>query len=178
MDAVRLEGDGLAVGRGSWEIVASPGSPPTYQSRLPATLELVNASGAGRAVELHLNFKQRLDIPEVRERYGQEVEYADRQIGGLIEALRSRGLLNNTLIVVLSDHGEGLGFHNHIGHIHQVYDTPLRVPLIMACRASCRGKRIGDVVSLTIGLPDGRRAAGCGGPGAGERPQPGPAAAR
>jgi arylsulfatase A-like enzyme len=154
VDAVRLEGDGLAVGRGSWEIVASPGSPPTYQSRLPATLELVNGSGAGRALELHLNFKQRLDIPEVRVRYAQEVEYADRQIGGLIEALRSRSLLNNTLIVVLSDHGEGLGFHNHVGHIHQVYDTLLRVPVVVVWPGFVpEGRRVADVVSLIDVFP-------------------------
>ena len=154
MDAVRLDGDGMSVGAGSWEVLASPGSPPTYQSRLPATLELVNGSGAGRTAELHLNFKQRLDIPEVRVRYAQEVEYADRQIGALIEALRARGLLDNTLIVVLSDHGEGLGFHNHVGHIHQVYDTLLRVPLVMVWPGVVpEGKRIGDVVSLVDVFP-------------------------
>lgn len=154
LDAVRLEGDGLAVGRGSWEVLASPGSPPTYQSRLPATLELVNSSGAGRASELRLNFKQRLDIGEVRVRYAQEVEYADRQIGGLLDALRSRGLLDNTLIVVLSDHGEGLGYHNHVGHIHQVYDTLLRVPLVVVWPGVVpEGKRIGDVVSLIDVFP-------------------------
>lgn len=154
MDAVRLEGDGLTVGRGSWELLASPGSPPTYQSRLPATLELINRAGTGRAAELHLNFKQRLDIPEVRVRYGQEIEYADRQIGGLLEGLRSRGLLDNTLIVVTSDHGEGLGDHNHVGHIHQVYDTLLRVPLVVVFpRVVPAGKRIGDVVSLVDVFP-------------------------
>jgi arylsulfatase A-like enzyme len=154
MDAVRLDGDGLAVGRGSWEVLASAGSPPTYQSRLPATLELLNGSGAGRAAELHLSFKQRLDIPEVRVRYGQEVEYADRQIGGLLQALRSRGLLDNTLIVITSDHGEGLGYHNHVGHIHQVYDTLLRVPLVVSYPGVVpAGKRIGDVVSLIDVFP-------------------------
>lgn len=154
MDAVRLEGEGLSIGRGSWEVLASAGSPPTYQSRLPATLELVNGTGAARTAELRLNLKQRLDIPEVRVRYAQEVEYADRQIGALIEALRSRGLLDNTLIVVLSDHGEGLGYHNHVGHIHQVYDTLLRVPLVVAFPGVVpAGKRVGDVVSLVDVFP-------------------------
>lgn len=154
MDALRLEGDGLAVGRGSWELLASAGSPPTYQSRLPASLALVNSSGAGRAAVLHLNFKQRLDIGEVRVRYGQEVGYADRQIGGLLEALRSRGLLDNTLIVITSDHGEGLGYHNHVGHIHQVYDTLLRVPLVVSYPGVVpAGKRIPDVVSLIDVFP-------------------------
>ena len=154
MDAVRLEGDGLSVGRGTWEVLASPGSPPTYQSRLPAALELVNDSGARRTAGLQLNFKQRLDIPEVRVRYAQEVEYADRQIGRLLEALRSRGLLDNTLIVVLSDHGEGLGYHNHVGHIHQVYDTLLRVPLVVVWpEVVPAGRRIADVVSLVDVFP-------------------------
>ena len=166
MDAVRLEGDGIAVGRGSWEVLASPGSPPTYQSRLPATLELVNRTGAGRAAELRLNFKQRLDIPEVRVRYAQEVEYADRQIGGLLDALRSGGLLDNTLIVVLSDHGEGLGYHNHVGHIHQVYDTLLRVPLIMAWPGAVpEGRRVPDIVSLIDVFPTVAELLGVAAPG-------------
>jgi arylsulfatase A-like enzyme len=165
MDAVRLEGEGLSIGRGSWELLESPGSPPTYQSRLPATLELANGSGATRTTELRLNFKQRLDIPEVRVRYSQEVEYADRQIGGLLEALRGRGLLDNTLIVVLSDHGEGLGFHNHVGHIHQVYDTLLRVPLVMSWPGVVPpGKRVADVVSLVDVFPTVAELLGVDGP--------------
>ena len=154
LDALRLEGDGVSVGRGSWEVVESRGSPPTYQARLPAALEVVNRAGAGRAAELHVNFKQRLDIAEVRTRYAQEVEYADRQIGRLLEALRAGGLLDHTLVVVLSDHGEGLGFHNHIGHIHQVYDTLLRVPLIVSFPGAVPpGLRIRDVVSLVDVFP-------------------------
>ena len=165
MDALRLEGDGVSIEHGSWELVESHGSPPTYQSRLPAVLELVNGSDAARAVELHINFKQRLDIAEVRVRYAQEVEYADRQIGLLLDALRAGGLLDNTLIVVLSDHGEGLGYHKHIGHIHQVYDTLLRVPLVMSFSSVVpAGLRIPDVVSLVDVFPTVAELLGLEGP--------------
>ena len=88
---------------------------------------------------------------EVRERYALEVEYVDRQIGHLLDHMGERGLLDDTLIIFATDHGEGLGDHNHIGHISQLYDTLLRSALIMS-----RPGRLpeGLVVEQPVGLVD------------------------
>jgi choline-sulfatase len=66
----------------------------------------------------------------VLERYGDEIAEADRQLGRLVEALgdaRAR-----TIIAVTSDHGEAFGEHGEIAHSIFVYDTTLRVPLVLA----------------------------------------------
>ena len=63
----------------------------------------------------------------VADRYGDEVAEADRQAGRVIEAAGGE-----TLIVVTADHGEAFGEHGEIGHSIFVYDTTLRVPLIIA----------------------------------------------
>lgn len=66
--------------------------------------------------------------------YDGGVEQADRHVGLLVDALERRGLLERTLLVVTSDHGESLGFRSeHIvgDHGHAVYDELVRVPLVL-----------------------------------------------
>ncbi len=70
------------------------------------------------------------------EAYREEVEYMDFQIGRLIKKLEQRELLDKCLVVIVGDHGEGLGDHRtllgdpHFGHIHYLYTEYLKVPLI------------------------------------------------
>jgi choline-sulfatase len=64
--------------------------------------------------------------------YDGEVAYADAQVGRLVDRLRTRGLLETTVIVVAGDHGEGLGEHGEDTHGMLAYDGTLRVPLILA----------------------------------------------
>jgi arylsulfatase A-like enzyme len=65
-------------------------------------------------------------------RYDAEIFYADAQIGALLEDLESRGLLEQTLTVVSSDHGESLGDHNYFfDHGRFGFQPGLRVPLIL-----------------------------------------------
>ena len=124
---------------------------PSVQTRLPAVLELVNPSSEPRDVELRLACKMLLDNRELRERYAMEVTYVDRQIGVLLANMEERGLLENTLVIFASDHGESLGDHNHVGHISQLYDTLVRVPLIVAYP----GRLVeGAVVEEQVGLVD------------------------
>lgn len=87
--------------------------------------------------------------PELaKRRYAEEVQYVDSEIGILLEALNQNGVLDNTLVVFTSDHGEGLGDHNRIGHVNQLYDTLTKVPLIMSYPGRFSGgKRIQELVS-------------------------------
>ena len=62
--------------------------------------------------------------------YDGEVAYADAQVGRLVSWLDARGLRGRTLVVVTSDHGEGLGDHGEAEHMLFVYDSTLRVPLV------------------------------------------------
>jgi arylsulfatase A-like enzyme/Tfp pilus assembly protein PilF len=63
--------------------------------------------------------------------YDGEVAYADRQLARLIAFLDQRGLRGTTLVVVTSDHGEGLSDHGEDEHMLLVYDSTLRVPLLL-----------------------------------------------
>ena len=127
---------------------------PSYQGVFPATVELVNPSAKTQSVVLETACKRVLRKDEVRERYALEVEYVDSQIGRLLDRMRERGLLDDTLIVFASDHGEGLGDHKHVGHISQLYDSLLRVPLIMSQPGRLtEGLTIEEPVSLVDVLP-------------------------
>jgi len=53
----------------------------------------------------------------------KEVEYMDQRIGEIIGLFKKKGLLDNTVLVLTSDHGEGLGDHDQIGHITQLYNS-------------------------------------------------------
>jgi len=116
---------------------AEAGTPPeraNHSDSLPVTLSaVIDASGAMK-VECTLRFfvTEKLATTVARERYRLEVQYVDRQIGRLLERLEEEDRLSDTVVVVTSDHGEGLGDHGLLGHIHQLYDTLIRVPLIMA----------------------------------------------
>ncbi|MBD3867271.1 MAG: sulfatase-like hydrolase/transferase [Acidobacteria bacterium] len=63
--------------------------------------------------------------------YAGEVAYVDSEIGRLLSGLESRGMLENTLIAVLSDHGESLGEHGENTHGLFIYRSTIQVPLIL-----------------------------------------------
>lgn len=63
--------------------------------------------------------------------YDAEITFVDRQLGRLFDALRAKGVLDNTLIVFTADHGESLGEHQEKTHAIFIYDATVRVPLII-----------------------------------------------
>ena len=67
-------------------------------------------------------------------RYDEEIRFVDDHVGRLIEGLETRHLMDDTIIVIVSDHGEGLVAykdHGHRYHGQHVYDNLVRTPLIM-----------------------------------------------
>ena len=66
-----------------------------------------------------------------RSPYDGEVAYADAQLARLLEWLERSGRAARTLVVVTSDHGEGLGDHGEDEHLLFVYDSTLHVPLVL-----------------------------------------------
>lgn len=63
--------------------------------------------------------------------YDGEIAWMDLQLGRLFDHLRAQGLADNTLIVATADHGESLGEHGEQTHGVFLYDSTLRVPLIV-----------------------------------------------
>jgi arylsulfatase A-like enzyme/Flp pilus assembly protein TadD len=64
--------------------------------------------------------------------YDGEVAYADAEIGRILAWLEASGQRSRTLVVVTADHGEGLGDHGEDEHMFFVYDSTLKVPLVLS----------------------------------------------
>jgi len=65
-------------------------------------------------------------------RYDADIAYADAQLGRLLQALDATGAAEDTLIVVVADHGQGLAQHGWVGHGLQLYEEAVRVPFVAA----------------------------------------------
>ncbi len=79
--------------------------------------------------------------------YDGEVSYVDQRVGQLHATLEREGLLDNTLVIITSDHGENIGDHQLMDHVYCLYDTLLRVPLIVGGPADfARGDRVAEQV--------------------------------
>jgi arylsulfatase A-like enzyme len=91
--------------------------------------------------------------------YDAEVFYMDFYIGKLLEAFKKRGLWNKTIIVVVADHGEGLGDHNWWSH-GILYQEQIHVPLIIRVPGMKEGLRISSMVSTIDLMPTILEAAG------------------
>jgi arylsulfatase A-like enzyme/Flp pilus assembly protein TadD len=65
--------------------------------------------------------------------YADEVAFMDGQIGRLLDGLRDLRLEQDTLVVLVADHGEGLGDHQEVQHGYFLYSTCSHVPLIVKC---------------------------------------------
>lgn len=124
--------DGAAVGRGDgmfgWSEDAANDD---YVTRLPGTLQVAAADdpAGGRRLRFTLDLKR--TPAATRTAYRWEVEFVDAALGRLLARLDRLGWLEDSLVVVTSDHGEGLGDHDLVGHVHQLYDSLLAVPLIL-----------------------------------------------
>jgi arylsulfatase A-like enzyme len=83
--------------------------------------------------------------------YDGELFYLDAMLTELFDDLRRRGLFDDTLVVVTSDHGEHLGEHELFLHRFSVYEPTLRIPLLMRLPGRLpAGLRVSD----WVGLPD------------------------
>jgi arylsulfatase A-like enzyme/tetratricopeptide (TPR) repeat protein len=118
------------------------------------------------------------DLPtETRLRHGAagyeaELAYVDRVLGDFLAFIERRGLLNKSLIVFTSDHGEGLNEHGESTHGYFVYESTLRVPLIFRWPAGSKRvspDRIAEPASLldvaptildALGLPRSKEMRG------------------
>lgn len=81
--------------------------------------------------------------------YDGEIAFADRQLARVLDYLAQHQLDDRTLVVVVGDHGEGLDEHHEHGHGYQLYESTLRVPLVIVPPGDGpRGLRIPEPVSL------------------------------
>jgi arylsulfatase A-like enzyme/predicted Zn-dependent protease len=78
--------------------------------------------------------------------YRGEVAYLDSELGKFFDFLKAENLWDNTIIVVTGDHGESFGEHREQGHGFYIYESTVRVPLIIRAPRSFPVKRVERIV--------------------------------
>lgn len=71
------------------------------------------------------------DFRQSNDLYDGALAYQDSELGRLVDFLKTKGDLDNTIFILTSDHGESLGEHRHMDHYYVLYDCLLRVPLLI-----------------------------------------------
>jgi arylsulfatase A-like enzyme len=80
--------------------------------------------------------------------YDGAITYVDRQIGALLDDLEARGVLDNTIVIITSDHGEEFGEHGGLVlHGHSLYSQATHVPLVIRGPGVPSGVRITESVT-------------------------------
>jgi arylsulfatase A-like enzyme/Tfp pilus assembly protein PilF len=85
--------------------------------------------------------------------YDGEIAFADAQVGRVLGALKTSGRDRNTVIMVLADHGEGLGDHDELTHAVLIYQSTMRVPFIVSGPGVPKGKVVSSRVATIDVLP-------------------------
>ena len=93
------------------------------------------------------------DLEHIRAHYDSAVLGADYQLGRLVQGLEARGLLDEVILIVLSDHGEALGEENRFGHDSEWGEKVFRVPLVVKLPSGAEPLRNDSVVTLSEVLP-------------------------
>src|SRR5437762_11200624 len=79
--------------------------------------------------------------------YDGEIAYSDEIVGRLVRYLKSHQLYDRSTVVLVSDHGEGLGDHGEREHGLFLYDEAIHVPLVVKQESNAgAGRRVADVV--------------------------------
>ncbi len=91
-------------------------------------------------------YRSRYKLP-----YDGEIAAADEIVGRLIALLRQRGLYDGSLVIFLSDHGEGLNDHGEDEHGVLLYREAIHVPLLVKFPG---GRRAGETVRAPVALSD------------------------
>jgi arylsulfatase A-like enzyme len=101
------------------------------------------------------------DLQHVVALYDGEIRFTDDHLARLVARLRALGVLDDTIVVVTSDHGEEFFEHGQKGHAKTLYDEVLHVPLVVRYpRRIASGQRIAapvrlmDVAPTILGLAD------------------------
>ena len=120
---------------------------PSYRGRADGRHRQLNDIVAGDLVI------DEADAAHLRALYDQEITYVDREIGRVLARLRERGLADDTVVVVMADHGEEFLDHGSVLHGYTLYGEQLHVPLLIHDPRDGRARRIETVSRHVDVLP-------------------------
>ncbi len=123
-----------------------------YTNETGSQIIIINKNKS--AAEIILNFLYSLheDRNSKARLYKKSIKYMDSQIGKLINFLKKENIFDDSLFIIMGDHGEGLGeYRDHFGHIHYLNKLYLRVPFIVSGKSVGKsGRKDGLVSNLEI----------------------------
>jgi arylsulfatase A-like enzyme len=88
------------------------------------------------------------DVALNRDGYDNGIAELDQQIGSLLDELDRRHVLDNTMVIITSDHGEEFGEHNVFNHGYSLNFYETHIPLLIISGAVPAGRAVADAVSL------------------------------
>jgi arylsulfatase A-like enzyme len=122
---------------------------PEDYARLPVGPKRGPPARRGEQAPVSIEERNRLLI-----RYDAEIRFVDRRLQELANFLEGRGLLDETMLILVADHGEEFLDHGYGQHGRALYDETIRVPLIVRYPGLFEGGRIvADPVSLIDVFP-------------------------
>lgn len=89
------------------------------------------------------------DIRDHGAAYDAAVRHLDDVVREIFDLLQEKDILDQTLVIFTSDHGDGLGFHQEMGHSISVWEEQLAIPLLVRFPDAGRG---GEIVSAPVSL--------------------------
>lgn len=92
--------------------------------------------------------------------YREEIAFTDHHIGRVLDELRSLGLYDETIVLVVADHGEEFMRHGWLGHTRTLYQELLHVPMILRIGDASPPRRLEMPVSIIDVVPTLKALAG------------------
>lgn len=92
-------------------------------------------------------------IARLADAYDDEIRYWDGEFARLIEDLRAKGLLEDTLLVLTADHGEDFLEHEDLGHCRTVHETSIHIPVLLWGPDIEPGRRVAAPIENVDVLP-------------------------
>ena len=106
-----------------------------------------------KSVQIDLKHVNKPNRKYIR-KYMAEISYMDMHFGKLIEHLKDINIYDNSLIIVISDHGEGLGQHNWMTHCFNVYEEAIKIAYIVKFpRSRYAGTKIDELIDTSTVYP-------------------------
>jgi len=131
---------------------------PEYAGKINGRGYFGNPAVGVYSKDPNLNRRQRIindrDLDHIKALYAGEIAWTDAQVGRLLDSLRERGVLDDTLVVVTSSHGCEFFEHGGIAEGGSLFEEQLRVPLILRHPGSLpSGVRVSGLASHADLMP-------------------------
>jgi arylsulfatase A-like enzyme len=144
-----------------WDVHYDFNPPPPYDTMFdPGYTGHVTGDDFEFGTAVHAGMDAR-DLAHVIALYDGEIAHTDAWVGRILDTLRRRHVLDETIVVVTSDHGEEFFEHGKKGHRNALYDESVRVPLFVRFPARIpagtvvdRQVRLLDVAPTILALSD------------------------